>query len=227
MHSFKVNPCLGTGFLKQCFRVYLKMSNEAPFGLVWRAEKLHMGIKHLESNSLGGVWSEAAVWTFSRQSDLQHDSCSRGVGVVFAGDRGSSVPRPSWHGLGQQLPPGLQLPVPPRRGHCCSQELLQRAGWIRPLVVIWMPAHAWGSGGALWLLVGRHQPCWYGMVGVPALQLHHHVKHCYWTVDVLTDRVKYFRVSLNFLWQRADFMWQGKTNIYTYSIAQAFVLAVI
>lgn len=42
MHSFKVTPCLRTGFLKQCFRVYLKMSNEAPFGLVWREEKLHI-----------------------------------------------------------------------------------------------------------------------------------------------------------------------------------------
>lgn len=42
MCSFKVNPRLGSGFLKQCFRVYLKLLNAAPFGLVWIAEKLHM-----------------------------------------------------------------------------------------------------------------------------------------------------------------------------------------
>lgn len=34
MHSFKVNPRLGSGFLKQSFRVYLKtVSNEAGLDL--------------------------------------------------------------------------------------------------------------------------------------------------------------------------------------------------
>lgn len=97
---------------------------------------------------------------------LHHESCSSGVGIVFAGNSGSSVSWSPWHGLGQWLPPGLQLPVPPRGAYRGHQELLQWAGRLRPLVVFWVPVCTWGSGGAHWLLVGWHQPCRDWVVGV-------------------------------------------------------------
>lgn len=109
----------------------------------------------------------------AQQSDwfLQHESCSGDVGA--AGHGGSSVSRPSvsrpsWHGLGQRLPAGLQLPVSPWRGPCGHQELLQRGGGLGPPVVVWVPAHTWEYGGAQRLLVGRHQPRWNGVVGLLA-----------------------------------------------------------
>lgn len=57
IYSFKVKPCLGPGFLKQRFRVYLKMSNEALLdrSQYWRNCTSVLGLKHLDSNSLGGV----------------------------------------------------------------------------------------------------------------------------------------------------------------------------
>lgn len=70
--SFKVNPCLGLGFLTQCFRVYLKIMSKGPAwtgpNKQWDYTSL-LGLKHLDSNSLGGVSCEAAVFTGSRQTD--------------------------------------------------------------------------------------------------------------------------------------------------------------
>lgn len=146
-----------------CLRVYLKMSNEVHY---WR-RKLHITPWYKTS---GQQKSQRSLnWGSCedvRQRDpvLQHESCSSGVGVIFAGNSGSSVPRPPWHGLGQWLPPELQLSVSPRRGHCSHQELLQRAGRLGPLVDVWVPAYTRGPGAAQWLLVGWHQPCWHGVV---------------------------------------------------------------
>lgn len=152
-----------------CLRVYLKMSSEVHFWICPMSSRLHItpGCKTSGQQSL---W-RSLKWGScegARQTDgfLQHESCSGGVGVVSAGHSGSSASRPSRHGLGQRLPPELQLPVSPRRGPRGHQELLQRAGRLGPLVVIRVPGHTWGSGGAQWLLVGRHQPCWDGVVGL-------------------------------------------------------------
>lgn len=147
------------------------------FGPVPGAEN-YTSLKHLDDKGLGVVWSEAAGRVAQHtDSLLQHESCSGGAGTVSAGDGGGSVSRPSqpsrpsWHGLDQRLPPGLQLPVPPRRGDGGCQELLQRAGRLGPLVVLWMPAHTRGPGGAQRLLVGWHQPCWDRVVGVTSYLL--------------------------------------------------------
>lgn len=100
---------------------------------------------------------------------LQHESHTADLGADPAGGGDGStpaaVPRPPWHGLGQWVPPGLQLPVPPRRGAGGHQELLQPAGRLGPPVDIRMSAHARGPGGGQRLLVGRHQPCRDGVVG--------------------------------------------------------------
>lgn len=151
-----------------CLRVYLKMSSEVHYWIPPKSRKLHITPWYKTSGqqmSWRSLNSGSCEDVQQRDWFLHHESCSGGVGVIFAGNSGSSVSRPSWHGLGQWLPPELQLPVSPWRGCRGHQELLQRAGRLGPLVDVWVPAHTWGSGGAQWLLVGRHQPCWVGVVG--------------------------------------------------------------
>lgn len=150
------------------------------FGFFPRTETLHItsGFK------TSGQWKTRRSLEWGSCEDveqthwfLHHESCSGGVGIVFAGNSGSSVSWSPWHGLGQWLSPGLQLPVPPWGAYRGHQELLQQAGWLRPLVVFWVPACTWGSGGAHWLLVGWHQPCRDWVVGISVIQL---FQHCLW-----------------------------------------------
>lgn len=199
MCSFKVNPWLGSGFLKQCFRVYLKMSTAAPFGLVWLAEKLHMttGIKHLDLNSLGGVWSEAAVWTFSRRSDSSSAwfllpwcwrclcwrlrQLSPTTITTWAGStataRASTSSAPTERSLLQPGATTASRMDPTACGHLNASP--RRRVWGSPLTV----------GGTTSTVLGWNGRC--------------ASKHCYWTGDNLIDRMQQFSFSSNFRRQRA------------------------
>lgn len=168
-----------------CVRVDLKKSAEDHFWICLATRKLHIP-PNIWTTKGSEEFKQRQLWGSAADGSVQHESCSGGAGLVFACLSSSSDLRPLWHGLGEQLPPGFQLPVSPWWGSCCCQELLQWDGRLRPPVVFWVPAHTWDTGVAQWLLVGRHQPCWTGVVGTVL---------CSWVnlIDLLTP-------SLGFIW---------------------------